>query len=181
MCLGAIYYVDPTNGDDSNDGLSPTTAWRTIGHVNNNWWRFQPGDGLLFKRGEVFTDTTLRIKKGGTVSTPMVVGAYGSGEKPVFNSGTKILCRTDNLAYITIQDIKFTNPGTGSAVYFCANNLSNIIISRVDVINSAQNAIFLAAVDTYIIEDCYVKDAANSGIVIYGSDKNPPKAFLGSD
>ena len=30
MCLGASYYIDATNGDDSNTGLSPETPWKTI-------------------------------------------------------------------------------------------------------------------------------------------------------
>ena len=28
------WYVDPVNGNDSNDGLSPSTAWSTVGKVN---------------------------------------------------------------------------------------------------------------------------------------------------
>ncbi len=29
-----IYYVDATDGDNSNDGISPDSAWRTISKVN---------------------------------------------------------------------------------------------------------------------------------------------------
>jgi len=38
---GATYYVDATNGKDSNTGLSPSTAWKTIAKVNAS--RFTPG------------------------------------------------------------------------------------------------------------------------------------------
>lgn len=43
------YYVDNTTGNDTNDGLLQTTAWRTISKVNNASLR--PGDSILFKRG----------------------------------------------------------------------------------------------------------------------------------
>ena len=166
------YYVDATNGNDNNSGSSPNQAWKTIGKVNS--MTFQTGDDIYFKRGGIFTDATLYVRHGGTEQDPVIIGAYGSGPKPVFDSGVHITCTTDNLGYMSVQDIKFINTGTGSAVAFLANNLSNVIISRVDVVNSSQNAIFLAGVDTYVVEDCYIKDAANSGIVVYGSDRSPP-------
>jgi hypothetical protein len=44
------YYVDATNGNDRNNGLSPSTPWKTIAKVNAS--RFQPGNQILIKRGE---------------------------------------------------------------------------------------------------------------------------------
>jgi len=46
----ATYYVDATNGKDTDSGLSPSTPWKTIGKVNAS--RFQPGGQILIKRGE---------------------------------------------------------------------------------------------------------------------------------
>jgi len=37
----ATYYVDATNGNDSNNGLSEATPWKTIAKVNAS--RFNPG------------------------------------------------------------------------------------------------------------------------------------------
>jgi hypothetical protein len=37
----ATYYVDATNGNDANSGLSPSTPWKTIAKVNAS--RFNPG------------------------------------------------------------------------------------------------------------------------------------------
>ena len=47
----ATYYVDATNGNDYNNGLSPSTAWKTIAKVNAP--SFNPSDFILFKRGEI--------------------------------------------------------------------------------------------------------------------------------
>jgi hypothetical protein len=48
--LGFTYYVDSENGDDNVNGLSPETAWQTIAKVNSI--DFNPGDSILFRRGE---------------------------------------------------------------------------------------------------------------------------------
>src|SRR4030042_1023388 len=167
------YYVDSAGGNDANPGTSTSQAWKTLPKVAS--FTFQAGDDILFKRGGTFTGTDWYLRHGGTKSDPVIIGAYGTGEKPVFNSGVRIICVAQNLGYITIQDVKLTNTGTGSAIFFNGGNLSNIIISRVEIFNSSQNGIYLAAIDTYLIEDCYLKDFDNSGFVIYGSSKNPPQ------
>ncbi len=43
----ATYYVSAINGQDTNDGLSQTTPWKTIAKVNGS--TFQPSDQILFK------------------------------------------------------------------------------------------------------------------------------------
>ena len=73
------YYVDATNGNDFNDGLSPETAWKTIGKVNS--MDFKPGDTILFKRGEIWREQLI-IPSSGTEGNPITFGAYGEGEKP---------------------------------------------------------------------------------------------------
>ncbi len=78
------YYVDATNGNDANNGLSPNSAWKTITTVNNNIRNniFKDGDAVLFKRGEIFDDaafqgTSFRINH-------FTIADYGSGAKPRF-------------------------------------------------------------------------------------------------
>src|SRR4030042_2084341 len=46
----AIYHVDATNGNDRNNGTSPSTPWKTITKVNAS--RFYPGNSILIKRGD---------------------------------------------------------------------------------------------------------------------------------
>ena len=38
---GNDYYVDATNGNDLNVGLSPATAWKTISKINNSVFKEQ--------------------------------------------------------------------------------------------------------------------------------------------
>jgi hypothetical protein len=84
----ATYYVDCTAGDDSRDGTSPSSAWKTIGKANGA--ALLPGDSLLFRRGCTWTRSTSGIqftaKWNGTAAAPITIGAYGVGESPVFRS-----------------------------------------------------------------------------------------------
>ncbi|MBK8173022.1 MAG: right-handed parallel beta-helix repeat-containing protein [Sandaracinaceae bacterium] len=86
------YYVSPS-GNDSNAGTSPATAWQTVERVRtaNNANIFQPGDALLFERGNRFrTVATLTLRAAGTAGAPFVVGAYGTGEQPILSGSRAV-------------------------------------------------------------------------------------------
>ena len=72
------YYVS-ASGDDSADGLSSASAWRTLDRVNRAELGF--GDQVLFRRGEVFRGHL--EPKSGKKGDEIVYGAYGKGEKPI--------------------------------------------------------------------------------------------------
>ena len=82
-----IYYVDATNGNDDNDGLSETSAWKTISKVNDKV--FSAGEQILFKRGEVWNEQ-LDLTGKGEEGNPVLYGAYGGGEMPIINVLEKI-------------------------------------------------------------------------------------------
>ena len=75
------YYVSST-GNDSNSGLTETSAWKSVSKVNSVFSTFQPGDLVLFKRGDTFYGT-LVVSKSGIAGSPITIGAYGTGNKPV--------------------------------------------------------------------------------------------------
>jgi len=47
----ATFYISNT-GNDTNDGLSPNTAWQSIEKVSSTL--LEDGSSILFKRGDVF-------------------------------------------------------------------------------------------------------------------------------
>jgi hypothetical protein len=76
------YYVDATNGQDTNTGLSEKAAWKTIAKINGS--SFNPGDQILFKKGETWREQ-LTIPSSGSLGNPITFGAYGAGNKPVIS------------------------------------------------------------------------------------------------
>ena len=76
--LAAEYYVDAVNGSDEEEGTSLQTAWRSLDKVNQT--ALQPGDNVLFCRGQVWRGT-LKIQSG-KPGKPVVFSSYGTGLKP---------------------------------------------------------------------------------------------------
>ncbi len=82
------YYVS-TSGNDSNNGTSTGSAWKTIWRVNQNAFTWQPGDRILFERGGMWRGEVL-IGTSGSASQPITVGAYGTGAKPIIKGSTVV-------------------------------------------------------------------------------------------
>jgi hypothetical protein len=73
------YYISNT-GSDAANGTSTGTAWQTISKVNAS--TFAPGDSVLFKRGDTWSER-LNVPSSGSYGDPIVFGAYGTGAKPI--------------------------------------------------------------------------------------------------
>ncbi len=46
------YYVDMIKGNDNNNGLAKSSAWKTLSKVSKTL--FKPGDNIAFKSGQRF-------------------------------------------------------------------------------------------------------------------------------
>ncbi|GAA0949879.1 right-handed parallel beta-helix repeat-containing protein [Kribbella koreensis] len=101
----ATYYVDSSAGSDSAVGTSTATAWRSLAKVNG--FAFQPGDQINFKRGGSWTGT-LTLSRSGTAASPIVVGAYGSGNLPVVG-GPVTDCVKITGSYWFVGDLRASN------------------------------------------------------------------------
>lgn len=79
-----IYYVD-TAGNDSNNGLSPETAWETITKVNSS--SYVPGNKILFKSGQTWRGS-INPSTSGKDGKYITYGSYGTGAKPMISANT---------------------------------------------------------------------------------------------
>lgn len=79
-CASATtYYVSASAGDDSKDGLTTATAWKSIAKVNAA--TFAAGDQVLFNRGDIWRESLI-VPSSGASGNPIKFDAYGSGEAP---------------------------------------------------------------------------------------------------
>lgn len=74
----AEYFVDASNGRDSNSGLSPAEAWQSVRQVNST--ALKPGDVVRFKAGEIWRESLQA--KSGAPGQPITFTSYGEGPKP---------------------------------------------------------------------------------------------------
>ena len=86
----ATYYVDATNGDDGDTGLSAELAWQTLARVNTEV--LVPDDFVLLKRGEVWTGEQLAIAESGTAGHSITFGVYGTGVNPIIDGDHTVTC-----------------------------------------------------------------------------------------
>jgi len=104
---GAGYYVDATAGNDANDGRSPGSPWQTIAKVNAS--TFQPGDSVLFKRGETWIGTGLVVPSSGVGGAPIVFGAYDAGANPIIDGNDLVNCIIANTkSHLRFENIECT-------------------------------------------------------------------------
>ena len=80
-CQGDVYYVSNL-GDDTNDGKTPSTAWKTLEKVSSTL--LKKSDCVLFCRGDLFRGS-VKAQSG------VCYAAYGEGEKPKFYGWDKNL------------------------------------------------------------------------------------------
>jgi len=80
----STYYVSFSDGNDANNGLSSTSAWKTLDKVKN--FSFINGDNILFNSGETWRGT-LTLK-----SSPdnIILGKYGTGNNPIIKGSVSI-------------------------------------------------------------------------------------------
>ena len=101
------YKVDDTGGSNTNNGIS--APWATLSKVASSQGSFNPGDSILFKRGGQYSGS-INITVSGSAGNPIVFGAYGSGDKPMFtgNSGAVIsgLFYFNNRNYLTFDNLE---------------------------------------------------------------------------
>jgi Right handed beta helix region len=76
----ATFYIDGQNGNDANDGLSQSRAWRTMDRANEPV--YGPGDAILLKRGCVWQGTGFKAKGNGSEPLPIVLADYGDSTLP---------------------------------------------------------------------------------------------------
>lgn len=111
--LATDYYVSNA-GSDGNTGLTPETAWQTIAHVNGR--SFQPGDSVLFRRGDVWRET-LAIHSSGTAEVWLTFGAYGTGSRPRILGSERASGWTQVAPSIWQSSTSLSNPYAGGYSY----------------------------------------------------------------
>ncbi len=165
------YYVDATLGSDSNSGRSAYQPWKTIAKVNAA--TFQPGDQILFKRGETWAEM-LTPPSSGDTQKYVYFGAYGSGDIPVINGSA--LNHSLNIPGATVHhlefhDIKFAG-ATGASRETCRIFSHDVLMEDCEITGSAAHLGYGGwsndGSNTYnlIVRRCEIYGNAKSGIYI---------------
>ena len=85
------YYVDGTNGNDSNNGLTPATAWKTLSKINNDS-SFTSGDIIAIRDSIRYEGGIFFTASGTNGSHIKITNWYGSASerKPVIKASNTV-------------------------------------------------------------------------------------------
>ncbi len=134
------YYVDPSSTATTANGTL-AFPWKTMAQVNSGTTLLNPGDSVLFKRGQSFTGR-LTISRSGSASAPIVYSNYGTGNLPEFNNSITDIIYIYNKQYIVINGIKIidnsispTDHTVQAKISYAINieNSPNCTISNCDI------------------------------------------------
>ena len=176
------YYVSKS-GDDSRDGLSIQTAWRSLDKISD--FDFNPGDSLMLEGGVEFKGTiNLASDDNGSPGKPVVVTSYGN-KKAKIAAGEGDGLQANNTSFIRIVSLKFEGSGVssnkGNGIHFFANDSlkspSDIEVIDCDVRGFKTFGIGFGANDNISykgyrnvrIIHCNVSENGQAGISSYGS------------
>ena len=101
------YFVSSSSGNDSRDGRTEATAWKTLVKVNKK--SFQPGDSIFLKRGDIWRET-LKVPSSGTQQAFIFFTTYGSGSNPEILGSEPALKWTNQGGSLWKSDASFTDP-----------------------------------------------------------------------
>ncbi|MEO0895399.1 MAG: right-handed parallel beta-helix repeat-containing protein [Bacteroidota bacterium] len=155
LTIATDYYLSPT-GSDSNDGTSPSTAWKTLQKVNS--MAIQAGDKIRLEGGETFSGRlSFSPSQCGTQALPIVIESYGNGRAIILADGEYGIF-VDDCAGYEVHDLhikadpSISNEGDG-------------ILFRRSVSTTSRN-------DYILIEDVEVEGFKWGGITIDSNEDN---------
>ena len=105
--LASTYYISTSLGNDTNNGLTTQTPFKSIEKLNSLF--YNPGDTILFKANESFHGM-FWLKGSGSIQEPIVVDSYGGSGKPIIDgAGYQACILLYNDQHITINNLELIN------------------------------------------------------------------------
>ena len=139
-----VIYVSSSSGNDRNSGLSPSSPVASLAKAES-LIRNDSADEMLLKKGDTWnTGLGYWSKQGISASSPIVIGAYGTGARPTLDTGNQSA---------------FTDGG---------NTLANVDIIGLKMVANARGAAgpnginVDSKVDNFLIENCDIQDYGNN-------------------
>ncbi len=160
LAWSATYYVSSSTGNDANPGdIGSPKATIAAGYalLTDN-----QADQLLLKRGDTWTITsTITFQKSGaSAMAPMVMGAYGTGARPIIQGDVGFIIGShfaQDQSYLTWEHLDIRATGRSidddSAGFLIAGDGGNITVQYCIVRGFHNNIAILPIGDGFILEN----------------------------
>jgi len=174
-------------GNDSNSGLSPTTAWASIGKANN--MNLQPGDKILLFSAGAWNNGSFYFDQNdvGIPANPITISSYGPNPTANVWAGGIQGFYGENTGSVKIENINFygertwggANTGTGINFYTQGGSTHRpyIFINNCRIEGFGQAGIFISSLHNnssqlkgfsdITIKNTAVTNCGNAGVQIF--------------
>ncbi len=178
---GTAWYVDSANGDDSADGRTAKTPWRTFRNVNGRV--FAPGDAILLRRGREWKEG-LAPAGSGAEGKPITIGGYGPAKDkpPLVNGMASHAVKLEGQSHWEIRDLSLTSDPSfgGSGISVKAGKAKpqprGIRILNCVSYDNGSFGIFVGGDDNgfdgVLVENCLAFWNGGSGIEVCGNTQD---------
>jgi hypothetical protein len=170
-------------GDDSHDGLSPTTAWKSLDRASRQL--YASADRLLLRAGDTFPGSLLVSGGEADPQRPLVITSFGEGRARI-HSSTSTAIQIKDRGAVSISDLTLTgagysqNRGYGIDVVNTLPNaakLKGVRIERVEASGFWHAGIFVggrpadksqSGFEDVVIADCNTHNNIYYGVLVDG-------------
>lgn len=187
-----IIYVSSSEGSDSNDGLSENSAVATLEKAKSLVRDGMP-DWVLLKRGDVWYEDFGKWQKSGrSADEPMLLSAYGTGDRPELRTGRESAITSgygDTVSNVSIIGLHFYShtrdtdsqwyegPSSGNRGIGWLADGENLLIEDVRVTDYRMNIVVQAntnydnlQIRRSVVLDAYNPNGYSSGAFIKNVD-----------
>lgn len=102
------YYINAVNGDDSANGQSKSTAWKSF--INIDKLQLAAGDRILLRRGHTWTEP-LHIHGNGSAANNIIINTYqyGAAPKIIIDGSAHAAIQMIDVSHCTVKNIEISN------------------------------------------------------------------------
>lgn len=172
----ATYYIDQTTGNNSDSGLTEALAWKTTAAITGTTFSFDPGDQILFKRGETWAGENWRFDSSGTAESPIIFDAYGTGAIPNVGAMRTHFATGARRHDLIFRNLKFDAQGVAQFAV-TLNTSYNVLMDTVyvDGANLQRDCLVINgnAATTEWAEDIEIKNSTVTNCGETGTDTEP--------
>jgi len=155
-----IVYVSSSQGKDTNTGLSTTTPIKTLQRAKS-LIRSGHGDEMLLRAGDTWHEVIgVWTHSGASASDPILIGSYGTGARPLIETGVNPGIQTGVAGATTVNNIAIIG------LHFYADG-RDPNSSTYTGTHPAAGINWLTQTNGLLIENTYIEDYAN-GINLQG-------------
>jgi hypothetical protein len=174
------YFVS-NDGNDSNNGTSPLTPWKTISKVNSGpSGGYLSGDAIRFAGGQSFSGSVQVLSSSVfPLSANMTIGTYGTGQATINVPAANWGFFVRDVGNLSIRDFIIINSDANAGIY-CENQstttqLGSLSFYNLDISggsegidienwNETSSTASTKGWDTVTIDKCYIHPVITNGL-----------------